>query len=149
MDYHKCRDRKSHQAPPRVPVADVAGPLAMSEAPELFGLYDAAGHALGRAKARDEVHRDGDWHRSAHIWIYTSEERLLFQRRAPGKDTWPGRLDASVGGHYRAGEGLPGVVREAREELGLALDPVELVPLGVRRVVSLEPGVSDREIQDI
>jgi isopentenyldiphosphate isomerase len=121
----------------------------MSEVPELFDLYDAAGHALGRAKARDEVHRDGDWHRSAHIWIYTSEGRLLFQRRARGKDTWPGRLDASVGGHYRAGEGLPGVVREAREELGIDVDPVELVPLGARRVVSLEPGVIDREIQDI
>jgi isopentenyldiphosphate isomerase len=121
----------------------------MSEVPELFDLYDAAGHALGRAKARDEVHRDGDWHRSAHIWIYTSEERLLFQRRAPDKETWPGRLDASVGGHYRAGEGLPGVVREAREELGIDVDPVELMPLGARRVVSLEPGVIDREIQDI
>jgi isopentenyldiphosphate isomerase len=121
----------------------------MSKVPELFDLYDAAGHALGRIKARDEVHRDGDWHRSAHIWIYTSEERLLFQRRAPNKDTWPGRLDASVGGHYRAGEDLPGVVREAHEELGVAVDPDELVPLGVRRVVSLEPGVIDREIQDI
>jgi isopentenyldiphosphate isomerase len=121
----------------------------MSEAPERFDLYDAAGHALGRAKARDGVHRDGDWHRSAHIWIYTSEGRLLFQRRAPDKDTWPGRLDASVGGHYRAGEGLAGVVREAHEELGVAVDPDELVPLGVRRVVSLEPGVIDREIQDI
>jgi isopentenyldiphosphate isomerase len=121
----------------------------MSEAPELFDLYDAAGHALGRAKARDDVHRDGDWHRSAHIWIYTCEGRLLFQRRARDKDTWPGRLDASVGGHYRAGEDLPGVVREAREELGVAVDPDELVPLGVRRVVSLEPGVLDREIQDI
>ena len=121
----------------------------MREVPELFDLYDAAGHALGCAKARDEVHRDGDWHRSAHIWIYTSKGRLLFQRRAPDKDTWPGRLDASVGGHYRAGEGLPGVVREAREELGIDVDPVELVPLGTRRVVSLEPGVIDREIQDI
>src|SRR5919198_904128 len=88
----------------------------MSEAPELFDLYDAAGHALDRAKARDAVHRDGDWHRSAHIWIYTSAGRLLFQRRAPDKDTWPSRLDASVGGHYRAGEGLAGVVREADEE---------------------------------
>jgi isopentenyldiphosphate isomerase len=121
----------------------------MSGAPELFDLYDATGHALGRAKARDDVHRDGDWHRSAHIWIYTSEGRLLFQRRAPDKDTWPGRLDASVGGHYRAGEDLPGVLREAHEELGVAVDPDELVPLGVRRVVSLEPGVIDREIQDI
>ena len=41
------------------------------------------------------------------------------------------------------------MVREAHEELGIDVDPDELVPLGVRRVVSLEPGVIDREIQDI
>ena len=123
--------------------------MSEAPAPELFDLYDAAGHALGSAKARDDVHRDGDWHRSAHMWIYTSDGSLLFQRRAPDKDTWPARLDASVGGHYRAGEGLRGVVREAHEELGIAVDLDELVPLGVRRVVSLEPGVIDREIQDI
>jgi isopentenyldiphosphate isomerase len=122
----------------------------LSDAPEYFDLYDEAGHALGRSKRREEVHRDGDWHRSAHVWIYTGDGQLLFQRRAPDKDTWPGRLDASVGGHYRAGEaGAVGIARELDEELGLAADPSELVPLGVRRVESLEPGIVDRELQDI
>ncbi len=118
-------------------------------APELFDLYDPAGRPLGRTKPRDAVHRDGDWHRSAHLWIFTSDRRLLLQRRALDKDTWPGRLDASVGGHYHAGEGADGVLREAREELGLALDVQELIPLGERRVESREPGVNDREIQDV
>ncbi len=122
----------------------------MSDLPEYFDLYDEAGHALGRSKRREEVHRDGDWHRSAHVWIYTRDGQLLFQRRAPDKDTWPGRLDASVGGHYRAGEaGAAAIARELDEELGLAADPSELVPLGVRRVESLEPGIVDRELQDI
>lgn len=121
----------------------------MSDKPEMFDLYDAEGHALGRSKAREEVHRDGDWHRSAHVWIYTGEGRLLFQRRADDKDTWPGRLDASIGGHYHAGEDRDGIVREAREELGLAVDLAELVSLGVRSIVSLEPGIVDRERQDI
>lgn len=124
----------------------------MSDAasPELFDLYDAQGHPLGVAKPRDEVHRDGDWHRSAHVWIFSSDGRLLFQRRAADKDTWPRRLDASIGGHYRAGEeGRASVVREAWEELGLSVAPPELIPLGLRRVESREPGVIDREIQDI
>ena len=86
----------------------------MNGTTEYFDLYDADGRPLGRAKARDDVHRDGDWHRSSHVWIFTSDGRLLFQRRAPDKDTWPGRLDASIGGHYRSGEAGPsGVVREA------------------------------------
>lgn len=118
--------------------------------PEYFDLYDTNGHPLGRAKPRDAVHRDGDWHRSAHIWIFTSDGRLLFQRRAAHKDTWPGRLDASIGGHYRAGEeGAASVVREAWEELGLRVERDELILLGERRIESREPGVIDREIQDI
>jgi len=122
----------------------------MTEMSELFDLYDPTGSPLGRAKPRAAVHRDGDWHRSAHVWIFTSDRRLLFQRRTADKDTWPGRLDASVGGHYHAGENAEeGVLREAREELGLTLTPDELIPLGVRRVESREPGIDDRELQDI
>jgi len=137
----------------------MSGATAAGE-PELFDLYDAEGRPLGRTKPRADVHRDGDWHRSAHVWIFTGDGqsepreprdgsrngqgdgpgggRLLFQRRALDKDTWPGRLDASVGGHYRAGEGTESVLREIREELGLVIAPEELIPLGVRRVESVE-----------
>ncbi len=118
--------------------------------PELFDLYDADGRPLGVAKPRDEAHRDGDWHRTAHVWIYTAAGALVFQRRAPDKDTWPGRLDASVGGHYRAGEDPEdGVRREVREELGFTPDPAHLTLVARRRVESLEPGIADRELQDI
>lgn len=121
----------------------------MTDRPEMFDLYDESGRPLGRAKAREEVHRDGDWHRSANVWIFTGKARLLCQRRALDKDTWPGRLDASIGGHYSSGEGLDGVVREAREELGMAIEMDELISLGLRTIVSLEPGIIDRELQDI
>jgi isopentenyldiphosphate isomerase len=121
----------------------------MTGTPELFDVCDPWGHPLGLTKPRDDVHRDGDWHRSAHLWIVTSTGLLLFQRRARDKDTWPGRFDASVGGHYQAGEGREGPVREAREELGLSLDVRELIALGVRRVESRDRGIVDRELQDI
>ncbi len=121
----------------------------LAEPPEMFDLYDEQGSPLGMARARDEVHRGGDWHRSANIWVFTSDRKLLFQRRAPDKDTWPGKLDASVGGHYRAGEGAEGIAREASEELGITVDPAELIPLGVRKVVSIEPRIVDRELQDV
>jgi isopentenyldiphosphate isomerase len=118
--------------------------------PELFDVYDAHGQPLGVTKPREEVHRDGDWHRSAHIWVVTPDGCLLFQRRAVDKDTWPGRLDASIGGHYRAGEDGEGSVREAREELGIAITRAELIPLGVRRVEGHGPGgIVDRELQDV
>ena len=47
----------------------------------------AAPKPLGIGKARGEVHRDGDWHRSVHVWLVSSAERsLLLQQRSETKD---------------------------------------------------------------
>ena len=117
---------------------------------ELFDLYDAAGQPLGRAKERVLVHRDGDWHRSIHLWIVRTGGGLIFQRRSATKDTWPDRLAVSVGGHYSAGEGLPEVLREAREEIGIPVDAAALLALGtVRYEGGGAAGVIDRELQDV
>src|SRR5919204_6713689 len=90
----------------------------LAEADELFDVYDGAGRPTGRVKRRGDVHRDGDWHRSFHCWVLCESEAnpaLLLQRRGPHKDTWPNRLDSSVGGHFRAGETLDEVLREVEE----------------------------------
>src|SRR4051812_30424750 len=42
-------------------------------ASELFDLYDADGAPLGLRKERALVHRDGDWHRSLHLWVVLAE----------------------------------------------------------------------------
>ena len=52
-----------------------------------------------------EVHRDGDYHRAVHVWIYSeSTGELLLQRRADCKDSWPGKWDISSAGHISAGD---------------------------------------------
>lgn len=54
---------------------------------------------------RSEVHRDGDYHRAVHVWIYSeSTGELLLQRRADCKDSWPGQWDISSAGHISAGD---------------------------------------------
>ena len=124
---------------------------------ELFDVYRADGTPAGRVKRRADVHRDGDWHRSFHCWVLCqppgepgAAPLLILQRRGYRKDTWPGRLDASVGGHYRAGETLTDVVREVEEEIGQAVRLEDHVPLGHRVAVGeLEDGTRDREIQDV
>ena len=120
---------------------------------ELFDVYDDAGRPTGVVKRRQDVHRDGDWHRSFHCWVTceaAGRPALLLQRRGPEKDTWPGRLDATVGGHFRAGETLAEVVREVEEEIGRGVRLDELVPLGRRVGLSAPaPGVLDRELQDV
>lgn len=121
---------------------------------ELFDLIDEEGHPLGRTKARREVHKDGDWHRSLHIWVVleSASERpsLVFQKRCASKDTWPRALDVSVSGHFRAGESLREALREAEEEIGLRLEEKDLVRLGVRKRSDRgRAGLIDNELQDI
>ena len=115
---------------------------------------DAAGRPTGRARRRDLVHRHGDWHRAFHCWIVVEagEEipAVILQRRADDKDTWPGALDVSVGGHYRAGETLADVIREMPEEVGQGATIDALTFLGHRiYVCDAETGTRDREIQDV
>ncbi len=120
---------------------------------ELFDLIDECGLPLGRTKPREQVHRDGDWHRSLHLWVVLHAEgeppRLLLQRRSATKDTWPNRLDVSVAGHLTAGETEDQALREAEEELGLRVAAHEAIRIGERISVLDEPPVLDRELQGV
>jgi isopentenyldiphosphate isomerase len=54
---------------------------------------------------RGQVHRDGDYHRAVHVWIFAeSTQQLLLQRRASCKDSWPNLWDISSAGHISAGD---------------------------------------------
>ena len=120
---------------------------------ELFDVLRADGTPTGRRKARAAVHRDGDWHRALHVWVAGVGDDgpfLTFQRRSPLKDTWPNRLDATVGGHFRAGESLADALRETEEEIGTAVLLDQLRPLGVRVCVNeAAPGSNDHELQEV
>lgn len=120
---------------------------------ELFDVVRANGTPTGQVKTRADVHRDGDWHRSVHVWVAGISDKgpfLLLQRRSLKKDTWAGRLDATVGGHYRHGESLDDALREVEEEIGVPVEQCDLRRLGIRWCASEEEaGVLDREIQDL
>jgi isopentenyldiphosphate isomerase len=120
---------------------------------ELFDVVTIHGDPTGVAKRRADVHRDGDWHRAIHIWIVSEIEgvgSIIFQRRSMAKDTAPGALDPTVGGHLTSGETLEEAFREAEEEIGIAVSPEAAMPLG-RRIGINEAGagVRDRELQDV
>ena len=100
------------------------------------------------------MHRDGDWHRSFHCWVVhggpSGNPSVLLQRRSASKDTWANLWDVSVAGHYSAGEGIEGGLREIREELGLDVAAADLVHVGWRREeVHHDNGIIEREVQDI
>ncbi len=126
--------------------------MPLDDPTEAFDLCDADGRPLHRQKPRAQVHRDGDWHRSVHIWVFLSRAPgfdVVLQRRSASKDTHPNKVDVSVAGHLRAGETVVDAFREAEEEIGLALAPADVSPLGVRRHESLREGWADREVQEV
>lgn len=136
----------------------VAPPPTFAQDPaELFDVVHADGSPTGEVKARAEVHRDGDWHRAVHVWVAGIDQTsggpspfLLVQRRSLEKDTWPGRFDATVGGHIRAGEDIAESLRESEEEIGITVELADLRSLGTRIAVSeSEAGIRDREIQSV
>ncbi|HYP61526.1 MAG TPA: hypothetical protein VEQ36_13940, partial [Thermomicrobiales bacterium] len=69
---------------------------------ELFDVVTWDGKPTGIQKRRADVHRDGDWHQAIHVWVMGRDhdgEFLILQRRSMAKDTSPGMLDPTVGGH--------------------------------------------------
>ncbi|MFC1505151.1 NUDIX domain-containing protein [Thermodesulfobacteriota bacterium] len=91
---------------------------------ELIDILTSDGATTGVTKARSQVHVDGDWHRTVHVWVMNSQQELLLQKRAAAKESHPGLWDVSCAGHVPAGDdSRHAAVRELREELGLAVKP--------------------------
>jgi isopentenyldiphosphate isomerase len=122
---------------------------------EKIDILDARGLMTGEVAWKSEAHRLGLWHRCFHCWFASPETSfggpyLFVQRRAAGKETWPDRLDVTVGGHLGAGEeGLEGGLREIEEELGLQVPDGDLIPLGTRKGELEIPAGIDREFQEV
>ena len=102
---------------------------------EHFDIFDENMRQIG-VKARDCVHRDGDWHQVFHCWVVgedaSGSQFVILQMRAPDKDMYPGKLDISAAGHLEAGEMVADGIREIEEELGLCVRFDDLIPLGRR-----------------
>ncbi|KAL3621704.1 hypothetical protein CASFOL_034364 [Castilleja foliolosa] len=98
---------------------------------EHFDILTKSGKKTGITKPRSVVHRDGDYHRAVHVWVFAeSTQQLLLQKRADCKDSWAGLWDISCAGHISAGDSsLVTARRELQEELGIKLpnDAFELL----------------------
>lgn len=104
---------------------------------ELFDVVDEQGRPTGATVSREQAHREGVRHRTAHVWILREkdgETQILLQKRSENKDSHPGCYDISSAGHIPAGqEFVPSALRELKEELGVEAAPEQLVWCGQRR----------------
>jgi len=89
---------------------------------EILDVLDVQGNKTGNTKLRGEIHRDGDWHRTVHLWVITTHNDLFLQKRADGFWLGNGMLEATSVGHVSAGQTPEDtVLRECFEELGIEL----------------------------
>lgn len=105
---------------------------------EYFDVCDERGNPTGAIVSREEAHREGVCHRTAHIWVVRREGgrwQVLLQKRAAHKDSFPGKYDTSSAGHVQAGDGvLSAALRELGEELGIQAAPDQLRFAGTFRI---------------
>ena len=102
---------------------------------ELVDLLDENNEVTGIRREREVIHREGGLHRTSHVWLARRNEKgepeILLQKRAKGKDAFPGCYDISSAGHIPAGVGYrESAVRELEEELGVKVAPEELLYIG-------------------
>jgi len=114
---------------------------------ELIDILTPEGKSTGKTALKSEAHKNGWFHATAHIWFFTSDKRILLQKRALTKKVFPGIWDISVAGHIGAGEEiLDGAKREVFEEIGLILEDKDFIKIGTRiHQVNHENGIQDNE----
>ena len=99
-------------------------------AEELFDIVDADGNVTGTAP-RSVAHRDGLRHRAIHVLFVTPGGDAILQRRSMTKDTYPGYLTVTVGGHVPSGSSYAEtVLQEILEETGLRLSANDVTVVG-------------------
>ena len=114
---------------------------------ELIDILNPEGKSTGKTALKSEAHKNGWFHATAHIWFFTSDEKILLQKRALTKKVFPGIWDISVAGHIGAGEEiLEGAKREVFEEIGLILENKDFIKIATRiHQVNHENGIQDNE----
>ncbi len=118
---------------------------------EHIDIYTPDGKPTGKTALKSEAHKNGWFHATVHIWLYTKEKKILLQQRGFNKLVYPGLWDISVAGHIGADEEiLEAAKREVFEEIGLRVSKKDLIKIGTRTHQVTHPnGIQDNEIHHV
>lgn len=100
---------------------------------EYIDIVTASGEPTGKTALKSEAHKNGWYHNTIHLWLYTKNGEILLQQRSHKKAIHPLLWDVSAAGHIDAGEAfVEAALRETKEELGLTLHAEELTKIGTK-----------------
>lgn len=122
-----------------------------SSARELWQGYEEDGEPILTAGVPITRAAKGALHGSAHMWLWrekNGKRQVLLQKRASASKTWPNHYDVSSAGHVNFEEApLNAAVREAKEELGITIDPKDTHLLFLHRQELQFENITENEIQ--
>jgi isopentenyldiphosphate isomerase len=99
---------------------------------ELIDILTRDGKPTGKTALKSEIHKQGHYHNTAHIWFYNDKGEVLLAQRAATKTLHPLLWDVSVAGHVDAEETVEeAAIREVKEEIGLTIEKKDLKKIGV------------------
>lgn len=118
---------------------------------ELIDILTPKGKPTGKIALKSEAHKNGWFHATVHIWIFTADKKILLQKRALTKKIFPGLWDISVAGHITTGESvISSAKREIFEEIGLEIDEKNLIKICTRtHQEKHKNGIQDNEYHHV
>ena len=116
---------------------------------ELIDVLDEQGKETGQKKDCSDIHRDGDWHKSFHLWIIKENSYVLLQRRSEYQELEPNKLAASFISHFFVGDTLLHMIDRIDKYLGLKLELKSLQYLDTYKTELTYPNATDREFQEV
>ena len=90
---------------------------------EKWDIIDEHGNLSGRTVLRGNVRlKPGEYHLVVHIWVVSSDGKILIQRRSDTKKLMPGEWAATGGAAISGEDSFTAAQRELFEELGIVSD---------------------------
>ncbi|MCD7808762.1 MAG: NUDIX domain-containing protein [Erysipelotrichaceae bacterium] len=97
---------------------------------EYQDLYDCHRQKLNLKYQRGNPVLENTYRIVVHVCIFNNQNKMLIQKRAKNKSSWPYMWDVSVGGHVLVDEtSEEAAMRETKEELGIDIDLTNQCPI--------------------
>lgn len=90
---------------------------------EIWDLYNENRELLGKDHIRGEQLPIDGYHLVVHVWIRNSKGEYLISQRSANRPTYPLMWECVDGSVVKGEDSLQGVLREAKEEVGIDLLP--------------------------
>ena len=110
---------------------------------EYLYVVDDKNQPLKKKKLRSQVHKDGDWHRTAQFFVLNKKNEVLMNLRSKIKSHYPSLWSPCNGGHINYGEEYDsGAVREFNEEFSFKIKKNNLFSLGIYKLETKEKKIN-------